>query len=91
MTLRAGEEAGQRLGGERENVSNRPHVQQSFHSLCAVSGDAPRVAPHALPSAKRAQTAQPSAIPASIPVIPSPYGDDYQSKSLLTSFIGEAA
>ena len=87
----AGEDAGQRLGGKRGNASHRPHVQQSFYvSAGAAGGDAP-VAPHALPSANRAETAQPSAIPASIPVIPSPYGDDYQSKSLLTSFIGEAA
>lgn len=91
MTPRAGEGAGRRLGGERGNGSSHPHVKRLFPSLAAHAGDGIRVASHALPNTKRAQTAQPSAIAASIPVIPSPYGDDYQRESLLTSFIGEAA
>lgn len=91
MTTQAGEGAGRRLGGERGNGLRHPHVKRLFPSLAAHAGDGIRVASHALPSAKRAQTAQPSAIAAFIPVIPSPYGDDYQRESLLTSFIGEAA
>ena len=86
-----GDNRGMAVGRTGGDVCAHTHMKQSFFRDRFASGDASRVAPHAIPRPNGAESVSLRAIPALLPVIPSAYGDDDRYQALLIASIGDAA
>ena len=92
MSPWAGERAGDKRGTHAGSPRDFSPVAVRHLGDFRTAGDAATIAPHAVPNRNSAFRLLTSGLTEVLPVIPSPYGDDYLRTSLsTTSIIGTVA